>query len=281
MGLPADSPKEWFDDDEDKMPKWIYDLWLWIVQKVLALNPTDPEWFDRPQMQPVCVSTVNVLKTCHNWEGFRAFNFFMRPHVSPMGVNANVALAVPMESDQTKWMHMRGINLADPEDKRKYRIVTTSEAEARDFLSPNTVVVLNYRRHALQYLRHPESKALAPDGTPCTGDTRGLLQRALVIVDKTHRISKECDSRWEDGDDADALDFDPPNYDNDKPTESLGCAVARKKLRYAIKKIGPRKLMRAGANQKVLQKICGRKLVSDSTLRRYEDIVRKAKENRK
>ena len=31
-----------------------------------------------------------------------------------------------------------------------------------------------------QYIRHPESKSLAPDGTACKADTHGLLKRYPV-----------------------------------------------------------------------------------------------------
>ena len=48
----------------------------------------------------VCVSTEYVLREqCHSWKGFRPFNFFMRPMISPLGVNvepSQFALAAPM-----------------------------------------------------------------------------------------------------------------------------------------------------------------------------------------
>ena len=119
----------------------------------------------------------------------------------------------------------------------------------------------DFRYRAYTYIRHPEAKALAPDGMPCTGDTRGLLQRAHIVVDKVRRISKECDRRWEDGEDADAIEFEPPNYDKEEEKESSGFSIAREQLIRTIKKIGFRELERRKCNRSTLQKICKREMV--------------------
>jgi len=269
---PANSPKGW-DDDHDA-PKWIYDLWLWIVQKVLGLKPAEPAWFNLPQMMRVCVSTENVLREqCHGWNGFRPFNFFMRPMISPLGVTidpSQFALAGSMQSDQTKWIRSRCTNICDQEDKRKYKI-TTDPMES--VLSPETILVNDFRYRAHTYIQHPESKALGPDGSPCKGGTRGLLQRAHIVIDKIHRISKECDRRWEDGEDADAIEFEPPNYDRNEESDSNGYIVAREKFIRKIKKIGIRKLIKHGCGERILRKICRKEMVRISTLNAYERIV--------
>ena len=269
---PVNSPKGW-DDDHDA-PKWIYDLWLWIVQTVLGVKPVEPEWFNLPQMMRVCVSTENVLnEQCHSWKGFRPFNFFMRPMISPLGVNVDpndFALAAPMESDQTRWIRSRCVNISNLEDKRRYNI-TTDPMES--VLSPETILINDFRSRAHTYIQHPESKALAPDGSPCEGNTRGLLQRAHIVIDKVHRISKECDRRSEDGEDADAIEFEPPNYDENEESDSKGCTVAREKFVRRIKKIGIRKLINHGCSEKILRKICRREMVRISALNEYERIV--------
>lgn len=269
---PVNSPKEW-DDDHDA-PKWIYDLWLWIVQTVLGLRAVEPEWFNLPQMMRVSVSTENVLsEQCHSWDGFRPFNFFMRPMISPLGVNVDpsqFALAAPMESEPTKWIHSRCINICDSEDKRSYKI-TTDPMEA--VCSPETILISDFRYRASTYIQHPESKALAPDGSPCKGNTRGLLQRPHIVIDRVRRISKECDRRWEDGEDADAIEFEPPNYDQNHEWDLKGYMAAREKLIRKIKRIGIRELIRRGCSEKILSRICRRELVKVSTLLEYERIL--------
>lgn len=52
-----------------------------------------------------------------------------------------------------------------------------------------------------RYSGKREAKSLAPDGTPCTGITNGLLQRARITAGKLVSVGKETDRRWEQGED--------------------------------------------------------------------------------
>jgi len=175
-----------------------------------------------------------------------------------------------MESEQAKWMNAECINISDPEDKRKYRI-TTDPLQSMN--CSDTILVIDFRYRAHTYMMHPESKALSPDGAPCNGETRGLLQQAHVVVDKVHRISKECDCRWENGEDADALEFEPPNYDADPFIARTGYMVARERLIRKIMKIGIRKLVDYGCSRKILQKICRREVLEASILNEHEQMI--------
>jgi hypothetical protein len=49
-------------------------------------------------------------------------------------------------------------------------------------------------------------KSLAPDGTPCTGATQGLLLRSKIIAGRLIPVAKETDRRWEQGEDPSMLD---------------------------------------------------------------------------
>jgi hypothetical protein len=46
------------------------------------------------------------------------------------------------------------------------------------------------------------------DRTPCTGTTRGLLQKARITADKLVPVGKETDRRWEQGEDPSMIDSD-------------------------------------------------------------------------
>jgi hypothetical protein len=122
-----------------------------------------------------------------------------------------------------------------------------------------------------RYLQHPEAKSLAPDGTPCKGDTRGLLQRAHIIAGQHRRIGKESDRRWEAGDDFESLQRRPIEYTltgmND---ETMGQSQPNETLVRKIRNIGIRELMRAGLSRRILQKFCRREFISDSNLQEYE-----------
>ena len=53
---------------------------------------------------------------------------------------------------------------------------------------------------------------MAPDGSPCKADTRGLLARAQVIVGEFRYVGKETDRKWEEGDDISVLEFNTTEY---------------------------------------------------------------------
>ncbi len=181
-----------------------------------------------------------------------------------------------MESDQKKWIDSVCINIGDPEDTKKYKLIT-------DFASleyGKRAVIATFEDLLYRYMRHPEAKSLAPDGGPCKGDTRGLLQRTHIVAGEFHRIGKEGDRRWEEGDDLESIRFESTDYDRDgvstermaKPTESL----VRK-----IKKIGVKELVRFGCGERILKKICRRERVRVSTLHEYERMIRDWKSKRK
>ena len=74
-------------------------------------------------------------------------------------------------------------------------------------LEPPTLPVLaqTFDMVFAQYVRHPESKSLAPDGTACTSDTCGLLARYPVTASGFHLIGKETERGWEQSEDISTL----------------------------------------------------------------------------
>ena len=79
-----------------------------------------------------------------------------------------------------------------------------------------------------QYRWHPEAKSLAPDGTPCTARTHGLLLRAPITVGSLGYIGKETDRRWEQGEDISILNAKPMQY---RPNETEQTMIADEELR--------------------------------------------------
>ena len=78
----------------------------------------------------------------------------------------------------------------------------------------------------------PETKSLAPDGTPCTGATCGLLQRARITAGKLVPVGKETDRRWEQGEDPSMVDSDIYIYE--KRTKLVIADPAERKKWKAI-----------------------------------------------
>lgn len=226
----------------------------------------------QPEMQPVTVTTFNVLKSLHEWEGFRPYNFFLLPVLADGGYPVNVnperfRLVAPFESDQTKWKRLTCINIGDPKDRRVYGLTTsfTSNEYGRK------AVVETFENLFHRYAQHPEAKSLGPDGEACKSNTRGLLGRSHIIAEKHRRIGKESDRRWEEGDDLESLLFVPVEYEQPgEQAEAPTLARASERLIRLIKTIGIRKLVRFGLGRRILENICRRELLKASTLGEYK-----------
>jgi hypothetical protein len=83
-----------------------------------------------------------------------------------------------------------------------------------------------------QYIRHPESKSLAPDGAVCQAETTGLLKRAHVVAGDIRYVGKETDRKWEKGEDMSVLEFAATEY------RRTGKVPASDEVKTQIKQIG-------------------------------------------
>jgi hypothetical protein len=102
-----------------------------------------------------------------------------------------------------------------------------------------------------QYLRKLEVKSLAPDGTPCSTKTQGLLGRVLVVAGSVTPVGKETDRRWEQGEDPSMLD---PNTEVYATGKKLHIADSADRKRWSA--MGIRQLIRqSGLSQTTVYKI--------------------------
>jgi hypothetical protein len=231
------APKERKQEEEDEeTPRWVMEAWAFLLRKALRLPPQDPRWLDLPAMMRMVVTTPNVFQQRRpEWLG--PFNFFLFPMLSetfggyPAGFDkSNFVFITPYESDRKKWSSLEGINLVDGES---YQIAM------QPTLAQGTVLPESLRILLRKYLTRPEMKSLAPDGTPCTGTTHGLLQRATINAGKIVPVGKETDRRWEQGEDPSMVDSDIFVYE--KRTR-LAVAGTSERMRWSA--IGLRRLMR-------------------------------------
>lgn len=133
----------------------------------------------------------------------------------------------------------------------------------------DTVVPESLRIILAQYLRHPEVKSLAPDGSACVGSTRGLLRRASICAGEVIPIGKESDRSWEQGEDPSMVDFKLKEYG--KTSKLLVAGVADRK-RWA--KAGVRELMRKSRlSQKAVYSILNGQPVRRSTLGTFKRSI--------
>jgi hypothetical protein len=102
-------------------------------------------------------------------------------------------------------------------------------------------------------------RALAPDGSPCSGETSGLLKRAHVIAGEIRYVGKETDRKWEEGDEISILEFAATEYGR------KGKVVASEDVKSAISRIGINKCAReSGFDRKNFI----RKLIRDIPVKR-------------
>ena len=266
---PVDCPL----DSDQEVAKWVYEAWEWLVKRGCGIAPNrPPSWFKRPQVMRMAVTTHSLLKRLHRLKRARPFDLFFVPVLATGGQPANVdpqryMLVTRFEPDQSSWIESVCFNIDDPKDAREYRLGTRFDSP--HFGERPIVEIFEELLH--RYFSHPESKSLGPDGELCQPKTRGRLLRPHVIGGKHHRIGKEVDRRWEEGDDLDAMRQTPIEYTRKAsraPHEPL--VQPSPSLSQAVKKIGIRKLIRQGFGRRIIEKISRRELVKASTYREYE-----------
>jgi len=162
------APKEEKDGEEGN---WISEAWDWLLRRELGLECTTPTWLDVPAMMPIVISTPNVLQRLEP----RPFSFLLIPQIdSQGGLPANVdgtqfTLVTSYTSNRSDWPNSECVNIFDGEI---YRLALEQTAKL-DKVIPRT-----YGHVLYLYTKHPEAKSLAPNGTACTCETRGLLTAA-------------------------------------------------------------------------------------------------------
>jgi hypothetical protein len=262
---PKDSPKTWKQD----VPLWVYEFWDYILRDAIRLHREEPTWLDVPQMMRLTITTCNVLEMLGDWKTARPYNFLLLPMVDPLFGYAfhrqsteQVLLVCQFSSKQDRWCELECVNV---HNGKKYRMTDCNKKH--DNIPYDVVFPSQFARLLIQYQEHPEAKSLAPDGTPCKSDTRGLLKRAHVIAGEFRYVGKETDRKWEEGDEISVLEFTTTEYGRTTRV------VASNEVKNDIIKIGINKCAReSGFDRKNFI----RKLVRELPVKRnsYNEFVR-------
>ena len=263
---PEDSPEGWEKDHE--APKWIFDMWDYIIRGALNLKRKKPTWFNLPVMMRLTLSTPHhALKNLGQSDLTRPHNFMMMPKISPFGypsgvspANPNFTLITSFTSKREEWIRSKCINIHD-HDSPEYRLKSDY---ADDGVSVSPV---NFYQLVESYQNHPEAKSLGPDGESCKIDTQELLQRAHIIAGEHIKIGKESDRLWEQGEDVSLLEFKSIQY------RRRGKIVATDEQLQRIAKIPKREFMRRGINQHTLEKICRKEPIGVSRLTKLLKVL--------
>ena len=233
---PEDSPKNW----GKEVPRWIYQLWDFILRGALELPRKNPSWLDVPQMMRLTITTCNVLEMLGEWEVARPYNFLLLPMVDPLygfafhrKSDEKVLLVCAYSSKQEGWISLECVNVYDG---KKYKMLNCGKTNRN--IPYNVVFPSQFAHLVIQYQKHPEAKSLGPDGSPCTAETSGLLKRAHVVAGEIRYVGKETDRKWEEGNEISLLEFSATEYGR------KGKVVASEEIKAAIQRIGINKCAR-------------------------------------
>jgi len=191
------------DQKEDECD-WTFAAWDWLLRDALGLANTEPTWFNRPAMMQIRMSTPHVLKRLNKMS--RPYSFVLCPLIDnvagyPAGVDRErFALIASFMKNRNAWLNADYVNIYDGKDY----LLAFEQTPRFDKVIPQTFGYI-----LRLYLLHPEYKSLAPDGTSCSGTTRGLLQRMSVVASQPRYIGKETDRKWDQGEDLSLLTFKP------------------------------------------------------------------------
>ena len=241
-------------DDSD----WTVEAWNWILCQRLGLPTDPPPWLDIPAMMRIAISTPQLLERLKHVAA--PFSFFLCPLIDVAGYPSDIERAaftvvIPFTKDRRAWVNAEATDIYDG---THYHLAQKQTA-AHDRAIPQT-----FGSVLRQYPRHVESKSLAPDGTPCTAETRGVLQRARVTAGRLRFVGKETDRHWDQGGDLSLVQFKVMEY---QPTATK--VVADAALRAQVTKCGRREMMRrTGLSQHTLEAICAGRPVRRATLQR-------------
>jgi hypothetical protein len=159
-------------------------------------------------MMQIAMSTPHVLKRLNKIS--RPHSFVLCPLVDrisgyPAGVDRDqFTLVTPFTKNRENWLNAAYVNIYDGEQHS----LALEQTPQFDKVIPQTFGYI-----LRLYPLHPEYKSLAPDGSPCNGNTRGLLQRMHVIARQSRYIGKETDRKWDQGGDFSLLAFKPAHFD--------------------------------------------------------------------
>jgi hypothetical protein len=168
------------------------------------------------------------------WKIARPYNFLLLPMVDPLYGYAfhrksdeKVLLVCAYSSKQEEWMSLPCINVYDG---KQYGMLNCRKTNGN--VPYNVVFPSQFAHLVIQYEEHPEAKSLAPDGSACKSETKGLLRRAHIIAEEIRYVGKETDRKWEEGDEISLLDFSATEYGR------KGKVVATEGTQAAIQRIG-------------------------------------------
>ena len=246
-------------DQREGERHWTFAAWNWLLRNALGLPSIEPDWFNCPAMMQIKISTPHVLKRLN--KVVRPFNFVFCPLIDgvagyPAGFNrAHFTLITPFTKNRKNWLTAKYLNIYDA----NYYSLSLMQTPRLDKVIPKTFGYI-----LRTYPFHPENKSLAPDGTPCSRNTRGLLQRMHIVATQPRYIGKETDRKWDQGEDFSLLNFKPAQFDELGKMAKADSALIEQLETSSIKGLA----RKTNIDRNTIRKILRGSAVRQTTIRR-------------
>jgi hypothetical protein len=167
----------------------------------------------------------------------------------------------PFTKNRNAWMNADYINIYDG----KHYSLALKQTHKFDKVIPRTFGYI-----LRLYPIHPEWKSLAPDGTPCSGNTRGLLQRMHVHATQLRYRGKETDRKWEPGGDFSLINFKPAQFDEDDRMIKADQALMERIATMPIKALA----RKANVDRNTVRKVLRGLPVKRAIIQRLADVLK-------
>jgi hypothetical protein len=232
------------------------------------LPSIEPDWLNRPAMMQIKISTPEVLKRLN--KVLRPFNFVFCPLIDgfagyPADVNRErFTLITPFTKNRGNWLTAKYLNIYDEIHDEKCYSLALEQTPRLDKVIPKT---FGYILRAYPF--HPENKSLAPDGAPCSRNTRGLLQRMHVVATQPRYIGKETDRKWDQGEDFSLLNFKPAQFNELGKMEKADSALIERLTTVPIKVLA----RKANIDRNTIRKILRGSAVRRVTIQRVAEAL--------
>jgi hypothetical protein len=186
-----------YDPDSDE-GDWIEEAWHDILAKdVLGTHPKAPRWWHDPALARLTISSPVLLEPFAGFNETRSFAEKVRPFNFMLSAQITDDVGLPLGLEDPQHFHLVTRYMRKPRqalkttwfnryDGKPYRVTVSSAPDLR-----GQARIATYGEILDDYRERPEHKSLAPDGTPCQGETAGLLGRRPVEAFRIAYVGKE------------------------------------------------------------------------------------------
>jgi hypothetical protein len=242
----------------ENLPPWIFEAWHFILSREFGLAHQPPSWLKQPAVMAVPVTTPQAL------ERLGCFKDVLRPFTVVM-------IPFPQKEENVLWSgffiipYIRKLN--DLHGRPMVNIksgATFYIYDKESSLSRKSVGWFSLSRmedELAHILSRTESKFCAPNGSPCTSRTIGLLVRRHIVAGEFHYIGREASTRWASGPDLSMM------------SESGSLDPVNETFREYERETDPKYLdeIRAGANQFSTKLLSRESSLAECAIRKFKN----------